>query len=61
MNCVHRQGLHISALNILLREVLFTYKVVQNPVARGKIHSRLIKLLVQDKEEYATFSDMLRR
>jgi hypothetical protein len=52
-NFVHRQVLQISALHILLREVLFAYGAVKKPVGGGYIPSRLIKVLMPDKDEYA--------
>jgi hypothetical protein len=60
MNFVHRQVLQISALHILLREVLYAYGAVENPVDRGYIPSRLIKVLTIDKDEYAILADVLR-
>jgi hypothetical protein len=60
INFVHRQVLQISALHILLREVLFTYKAVEKPVGGGYIPSRLIKVLVTYKDEYAILADVLR-
>jgi hypothetical protein len=59
MNFVHRQVLQISALHILLREVLFAYGAVEKPVGGGYIPSRLIKKLVPDKDEYAILADVL--
>jgi hypothetical protein len=50
MNFVHRQALQISALHILLREVLFAYGAVEKPVGGGYITSRLIKVLAPDKD-----------
>jgi hypothetical protein len=60
MNFVHRQVLQISALHIFLREVLFAYGAIEEPVGVGYIHSRLIKALVPDKDEYAFLADVLR-
>jgi hypothetical protein len=60
MNFVHQQVLQISALHILLREVLFAYGAVENPVGGGYIPSRLIKVLVPCKDEYAILADVLR-
>jgi hypothetical protein len=60
MNFVHRQVLQISALHILLREVLFAYGAVEKPVGGGYIPSRLIKVLVPDKDENAILADVLR-
>jgi hypothetical protein len=37
MNFVHRQVLQISALHMLLREVLFAYGAVEKPVVEGYI------------------------
>jgi hypothetical protein len=59
MNFVHRQVLQISALHKLLREVLFAYGAVEKPVGGGYIPSRLIKVLVPDKNEYAILADVL--
>jgi hypothetical protein len=59
-NFLHRQVLYISALLRFLREVLFAYEAVENPVGRGYIPSRLIKVLVPDKEEYKILADVLR-
>jgi hypothetical protein len=44
----------------LLREVLFSYGAVEKPVGGGYIPSRLIKVLVPDKDEYAMLADVLR-
>jgi hypothetical protein len=60
VNFVHRQVLQISALHIFLREVLFAYEAVENSVGGGYIPSRLIKVLVPDKEEYEILADVLR-
>jgi hypothetical protein len=60
MTFVHRQVLQISALHILLREVLFAYGAVEKPVGGGYLPSRLIKGLVPDKDEYAILADVLR-
>jgi hypothetical protein len=60
MNFAHRQVLQISALHMLLREVLFAYGAVEKPVGGGYIPSRLIKVLVPDKDEYAILADVLR-
>jgi hypothetical protein len=60
MNFLHRQALQISALHILLREVLFSYGAVEKPVGGGYIPSRLIKVLVPDKDEYVILADVLR-
>jgi hypothetical protein len=61
MNFVHRQVLQISALHILLREVLFAYGAVEKPVGGGYIPSRLIKVLVPEKDEYEILADVLRQ
>jgi hypothetical protein len=60
MNFVHRQVPQISALHIMLREVLFAYGEVEKPVGGGYIPSRLIKVLVPDKDGYAILSDVFR-
>jgi hypothetical protein len=60
VNFVHRQVLQISALHIFLREVLFAYGAIEKPIGRGYIPSRLIKVLVPDKDEYAILADELR-
>jgi hypothetical protein len=60
MNFVHRQVLQISALHILPREVLFAYGAVEKPVGGGYIPSRLIKVLVPDKDEYVILADVFR-
>jgi hypothetical protein len=60
VNFVHRQALQISALHIFLREVLFAYGAVEKPVGGRYIPSRLIKVLVPDKEEHEIFVDVLR-
>jgi hypothetical protein len=60
MNFVHRQVLQISVLHILLREALFAYGEVEKPVGGGYIPSRLIKVLVPDKDEYAILADVIR-
>jgi hypothetical protein len=60
VNFVHRQVLQISALHIFLREVLFAYGAVEKQIGGGYIPSRLIKVLVPDKEEYAILADVLR-
>jgi hypothetical protein len=60
VNFVHRQVLQISALRILLREILFIYGAVEKPVGGGYIPSRLIKVLVPDKDEYEILADALR-
>jgi hypothetical protein len=60
MNFVHRQVLQISVLHILLREALFVYGAVEKPVGGGFIPSRLIKVLMPDKEEYAMLAGVLR-
>jgi hypothetical protein len=44
----------------LLREVLFAYGAVEKLVGGGYIPSRLIKVLVPDKEEYELLADVLR-
>jgi hypothetical protein len=44
----------------LLREVLFSYGAVEKPVGGGYIPSRLIKVLVSDKDEYAILADVIR-
>jgi hypothetical protein len=59
MNFVHRQVLHMSALHIFLWEVLFPYGAVEKPVGGGYIPSRLTKVLVPDKDEYAILADVL--
>jgi hypothetical protein len=58
VNFVHRQVLQISALHIFLREVLFAYGAVEKPVGGGYIPSRLIKVLLPDKEEYEILADV---
>jgi hypothetical protein len=60
VNFVHWQELQISALHILLREVLLANRAVEKPVGRGYISSRLIKVLVPDKDEYEILADVLR-
>jgi hypothetical protein len=60
VNFVHRQVLQISALNVFLLEVLFAYGAVEKPVGGGYIPSRLIKVLVPDKEEYEILANVLR-
>jgi hypothetical protein len=60
VNLVHRQVLQISALHMFLREVLFAYGAVEKPISRGYIPSRLIKVLVPNKEEYEILADVLR-
>jgi hypothetical protein len=60
MNFLQRLVLQISALHILLREVLFSYGAVEKPVGGGYIPSCLIKVLVSDKDEYAILADVLR-
>jgi hypothetical protein len=60
MSFVHRQVLQISAFHILLREVLFSYGAVEKPVGGGYIPSRLIKVLVPNKDNYAILADVLR-
>jgi hypothetical protein len=60
MNFVHRQVLQISAPHVLLREVLFAYGAVEKPVGGSYIPSRLIKVLVPDKDEYEILADVLR-
>jgi hypothetical protein len=60
MNFVHRQVLQISALHIFRREVLFAYGAVEKPIGGGYIPSRLIKVLVSDKEEYEILAGVLR-
>jgi hypothetical protein len=60
MNFVHRQVLDISALHLLHRKVLFAYGAVEKPVGGGYIPSRLIKVLVPDKDEYAILADVFR-
>jgi hypothetical protein len=60
MNFGHRQVLQISALHMFLREVLFAYGAVEKSVDGGYIPSRLIKVLVPDKEEYEILADILR-
>jgi hypothetical protein len=59
VNFVHRQVLQISAVHIFLREVLFAYEAVEKAVDGGYIPSRLIKVLVPDKEEYEILADVL--
>jgi hypothetical protein len=58
---VHRQVLQIPALQMFLQEVLFAYGAVEKPVGGGYIPSRLIKVLVPDKEEYEILADLLRK
>jgi hypothetical protein len=60
MNFAHRQVLQISALHILLREVLFAYRAVGKPVGGGYIPSHLIKVLVSVKDGYPILGDVLR-
>jgi hypothetical protein len=60
MNFVHQQVLQIPALHILLREVLSSHGAVEKPVGGGYIRSRLIKVLVSDKDGYAILADVLR-
>jgi hypothetical protein len=60
VNFLHRQVLQISALHIFLREILFAYRTVEKPVGGGYIPSRLIKVLVLDKEEYEILAHVLR-
>jgi hypothetical protein len=60
VNFVHRQVLQISALHIFLREVLFEYRAVEKQIGGGYLPSRLIKVLVPDKDEYAILADVLR-
>jgi hypothetical protein len=60
VNFAHRQVLQISALHIFLREVLLAYGTVEKPVGGGYIPSRLIKVLVPDKEEYKILADGFR-
>jgi hypothetical protein len=43
MNFVHWHVLQIPALQMLLREVLFSYGAVEKPAGGGHIPSRLIK------------------
>jgi hypothetical protein len=61
VNFLHRQVLQISALHIFLREALFAYGAVEKPIGGGYIPSRLIKVLVPDKDEYAILADVLRK
>jgi hypothetical protein len=61
VNFVHRLVLLISALHIFLREVLLAHGAVEKPVGGGYIRSRLIKVLVPDKEEYEILADVLRK
>jgi hypothetical protein len=58
MNFVHRQVQQISALCILVREVLFAYGAIEKQVGVGYIPSRLNKVLVPDKDEYAILADV---
>jgi hypothetical protein len=44
----------------LLREVLFAYGAVEKPVGGGYIPSRLIKVLVPEKDGHAILADVLR-
>jgi hypothetical protein len=44
----------------LLRKVLFAHGAVEKPVGGGYIPSRLIKVLVPDKDDYAILADVLR-
>jgi hypothetical protein len=60
LNFLHRQVLQISALHILLQEVLFAHGAVEKTVGGGYKPSRLIKVLVPDKDEYAIFANVLR-
>jgi hypothetical protein len=60
VNFVHRQVLQTSALHIFLREVLFAYGAVEKPIGGGYKPSRLIKILVPDKDEDAILADVLR-
>jgi hypothetical protein len=60
VNFVHWQVLQISALHIFLREVLFASGAVEKPIGGGYIPSRLIKVLVPDKEEYEILADVVR-
>jgi hypothetical protein len=60
VNFVHRQVLQISSLHKFLREFLFAYGALKKPVGGGYIPSRLIKVLVPDKEEYELLADVLR-
>jgi hypothetical protein len=60
VNFVYRQVLQISALHIFIREVLFAYGAVEKPIGGGCVPSRLIKVLVPDKDEYAILADVLR-
>jgi hypothetical protein len=60
VNFVHRQVLQISVLHIFLREVLFAFGAVKKPIGGEYIPSRLIKVLVPDKEEYESLADVLR-
>jgi hypothetical protein len=60
MNFVHRQVFQTSALHRFLREVLFAYGAVEKPAGGGYIPSRLIKVLVPGKDEYAILADVLR-
>jgi hypothetical protein len=57
---MHRQVLQISALHIFLREVLFAYGAVEKPIGGGNIPSRLIKVLLPGKDEYAIIAAVLR-
>jgi hypothetical protein len=61
VNFAHRQVLQISALHIFLRKVLFAYGAVEKPIGGGYIPSRLIKVLVPDKDEYEILADVLRK
>jgi hypothetical protein len=60
LNFVHQQVLQISAWHIFLREVLFAYEAVEKPVGGSYISSRLIKILVPDKEELEILANVLR-
>jgi hypothetical protein len=60
LNFVHRQVLQISALHKLLREILFAYGAVKEPVGGGYIPSRLIEVLVPDKDKQAILANVLR-
>jgi hypothetical protein len=61
LNFVHRQVSQISVLHIFIRKVLFAYGAVEKPVGGGYMPSRLIKVLVPDKEEYEILADVLHK
>jgi hypothetical protein len=51
---------YLLSLHILLREVLFAYGAVKKPVGGGFVTSRLIKVLVTEKDRYSILADVLR-